>query len=226
MPESVLFRWPDAATFGRTIPKTKFYEHSNVRTSLRAKFVAEIQRITWAFKLSDDTIRLRGTDTVPEIQVFTIDTKSEDASDDVLAAIDRSVHFPIVFEVASGDRVRTVAAQKTLHGKAVTLGAYFTSDWQLNDAPRRTLPAALDLPSLYEALLSTLLPIQTRDGEAVSAAIARLDRAKKLQREMGALERKLRTEPQFNRKIEIRRQLNERSARLAELTDPAPSNKE
>ena len=59
MAEPVLFRWPPNAAFGRTVPKTKFYEHGNVRTAMREKFVDDVQRITWAYKLADDTIRLR-----------------------------------------------------------------------------------------------------------------------------------------------------------------------
>ncbi len=226
MTETVLFRWPAKAAFGRTVPKTKFYEHGNVRTALREKFVDDIQRITWAYKLADSTIRLRGTAAVPEIQVFTVETKGEDVSDDVLTAIDKTVHFPIIFEVASTNRVRTVAAQKTLDGKTPTMGAYFTTEWQPADAPRRPLPTALDLPSLYDAILTALLPVEVRAGETASEATDRLARARKLQREIAALEKKLRSEPQLNRKIAIRRQIKERTAVLTELTDPAPTNKE
>ena len=226
MTEPVLFRWPPNAAFGRTVPKTKFYEHGNVRTALREKFVDSIQRVTWAYKLADDTLRLRGTTAVPEIQVFTVETKGADVSDDVLTAIDKTVHFPIIFEVARGDRVRTVAAQKSLTGKTPTIGAYFTTDWQPADAPRRPLPTVLDLPSLYEALLTALLPVERRGGESVSEATDRLERARKLQRDIAALEKKLRTEPQLNRKIELRGQIKERTAVLTELTDPVPSNKE
>ncbi|WP_199422493.1 DUF4391 domain-containing protein [Actinotalea solisilvae] len=226
MTEPVLFRWPPNAAFGRTVPKTKFYEHGNVRTALREKFVDGIQRVIWAYKLADDTLRLRGTPAVPEIQVFTVETKGADVSDDVLTAIDKTVHFPIIFEVASCDRVRTVAAQKALSGKTPTIGAYLSSDWQPADGPRRPLPTALDLPGLYEAILSALLPVDTRAGETVSEATDRLDRARKLQREIGALEKKLRTEPQLNRKVALRRQIIERTAALTELTDPVPSNKE
>ena len=226
MTEPILFRWPPNAALGRTIPKTKFYEQGNVRAALREKFVDDIQRISWTYKLAVDTIRLRGTTAVPEIQVFTIESKGADVSDDVLTAIDRSVHFPIIFEVTNQGRVRTAGAQKTLHGKTPTIGAYFTTTWQPADAPRRLLPTALDLPSLYEAILASLLPVEKRVGESVSAATKRLDRARKLQREIAALERKLRTEPQLNRKIELRRQINERSAVLTELTGPVPSNEE
>jgi hypothetical protein len=221
----VLYRWPANAAFGRAVPKTKFYEHGHVRAALREKFVDDIQRITWTYKLADDTIRLRGTATVPEIQVFTIETKGADVSDEVLAAVDKAVHFPIIFEVASGERVRMAAAQKTLDGKTPRIATYFTTGWQPADAPRRPLPTALDLPSLYEALLALLLPVATRVGESVSDATDRLEHARKLQREIAALQKKLRTEPQFNRKIELRRQLKEREIALAELTDPAPSTR-
>ncbi|GGM99550.1 hypothetical protein GCM10009721_28230 [Terrabacter tumescens] len=230
MPEAaqtpVLFRWPPAAAFGRTVPKTKFYEHGNVRAGLREKFVEEIQRVAWAYKLADDTIHLRGTTSVPEIQVFIVETKGADVSDDVLTAIDKTVHFPIVFEVASGDRVRTVAAQKSLHDRSPRIGTYFTTGWQAADAQRRPLPSALDLPGLYEAILTALLPVATRAGETVATATVRLDRARKLQREIAALEKTLRTEPQLNRKIELRRQIKQRTVVLTGLIDPAPTNKE
>jgi len=225
MGDPILYRWPAGAAFGRAVPKTKLYEHGNVRTTLREKFVDDIQRITWAYKLADDTIRLRGNATVPEIQVFTIETKGADASDQVLAAIDRAVHFPIIFEVISAERIRMVAAQKTLGGRTPHIATYLTTDWQPADAPRRPLPTALDLPSLYEALLSSLLPVPARVGETVSEATDRLDHARKLQREITTLEKKLRIEPQLNRKIELRRRLKERETALAELTDTAPSTR-
>ena len=224
----VLYRWPASAAFGRTVPKTKFYEHGNVRTALREKFVDDIQRITWAYKLAESTIRLKGTAAVPEIQVFSVETKGEDVVEDVLTAIDKSVHFPIIFEVVRGssDRVRMVAAHKTLGGATPKLGPYFSTEWLPADSPRAPLPTALDLPTLYEALLISLLPVATRRGESVPHATERMEQARKLEREIATLERKLRTEPQLNRKIELRRQIKERSAVLTELTDPAPSNKE
>lgn len=220
------FHWPAAATFGRIVPKARLYQHGSVRSAVREQFAGDVERITWAYKLSDDTIRLRGNVAVPEIQVFTVDAKGADVSDDVLTAIDKAVHFPIVFEVTGGGRMRTVAAQKTLGGKIPTVSAYQSTGWLDADADRRPLPTALDLPGLYEAILSALLPVDTRAGEAVSAAADRLNRARTIHREITALERKLRTEVQLNRKIEIRRQINYRAAALNELIFPSPSTKE
>lgn len=224
--QPVLFRWPQAAAFGRVIPKIKFYEHGNVRTGLRDKFVDDVRRITWAYKLADETIHLRGTTAVPEIQIFTVETKGADVFDDVLAAIDKTVHFPIIFEITDGNRVRLTAAQKVLGGKTPKIGSYFTTDSQPSNAPRCPLPTALDLSGLYEAILSALLPIAARPGESVSEATGRIDRSRKLQREITALEKKMRAESQLNRKIELRKQIKQCTEALIKLTDPAPNCKD
>lgn len=219
---SPLYRWPAAAKFGRVVPKTKFYERATIVATLREKFVSEVQRITWAYKLADETIHLRGDDSVPEIQVFFVEVKGDDISSDVLAAIDRVVPFPIIFEIsrASGS-TRMVASHKLLDGATPRLSAYFTTGWHASDAPRAPLPPALDLPGLYGGLLTPILPIASRPGEELSVATGRMDRAAKLQREIAALEKKLRNEPQFNRKVELKRQLRASAAELALLIDTA-----
>ena len=59
----------------------------------------------------------------------------------------------------------------------------------------------------------------------MSDVAARLEAVRKLEREVAALERKLRTEPQLNRKVELRRALkNEASdARRTDEPDPKPN---
>jgi len=228
MTGALLYRWPAAAKFGRVVPKTKFYEHTTVSAKTRRKFVADVQRITWAYKLADPTIHLRGNAAVPEIQVFVIDAKDDDVSDDVLIAIDKAVHFPIIFELNrnTGGRTRTrmVAAHKQLAGPKPRLSAYFSTSWQPADAPRAPLPVALDLAALYTGLLAPILPIAARPGERLSETTARIDDARAVEREIAALERRLRAELQLNRKVELRRQIRDRTATLIALTDLATAN--
>jgi hypothetical protein len=218
-----LYRWPPSAAVGRAVPKSKFYEHGSVRAALREHFVDDVQRVTWAYKLADATIRLAGSAAVPEIQVFQVRTKGGDVGDDVLSAIDRTVQFPIFFEVMGEGRIRMVAALKTVGSALPKLGSYFSTDWMPEDSTRRPLPTAIDLPTLYEGLLANLLPIDLRPGESVSEATGRMEQERRVRRDIAGLERRLRAEPQFNRKVELRRQLTERAAALAELTKPDPT---
>jgi hypothetical protein len=217
---TLLYRWPAAAKFGRSVPKTKFYEHGAASNALREKFVAEVQRITWAYKLAEATINLPGSAHVPEIQVFGVEAKGVDVSEPVLACIDKLVRTPVIFEVAAGEgddrRIRMVAAHKQVAAGKPKLGGYYTTDWQPEDTERQPLPIAISLTSLYSALLAPLTPVTARPGELVSDVAARLDAVRKLEREIASLERKLRTEPQLNRKIDIRRALKTKQAELDE----------
>lgn len=217
----ILYRWPEAATFGRRVAKEKIYEHGTLSTAVREKFIDEVQRITWAYKLAEATINLPGTSAVPEIQVFTIDAKTDDVSEAVLGAIDKAIPFPIIFEVSRhrGNilEARTVAAHKQLGTGAPKLSAYYSTGWQRRDISRQALPTAITLPALYTALLQPLTPITTRSGEEMSDVVDRLAAVRKLEREVAALERKLRTERQLNRKIELRRTLKAKQYELKEL---------
>ncbi|MDO8363229.1 MAG: DUF4391 domain-containing protein [Actinomycetota bacterium] len=213
-----LYRWPNSARYGKAVPKTKFYEHGKVNTSLRERFVAEVQRITWAYKLAENTINLPGSAAVPEIQVFEIVAKGNDVSDVVLAAIDKAVKTPIFFELSRTGGVRLAAAHKA----TARQGAYFTTAWLPADSDRAPLPTAINIPSLYGALLTPLVPVSTQAGEDVGAIAERVEVARKLEREIAALERKLRNEPQLNRKVELRRILITKQATLAGLTSRTP----
>ncbi|OLT34622.1 DUF4391 domain-containing protein [Mycobacteroides abscessus] len=211
----VLYRWPAAAKFGRQVPKAKFYEHSTVSAALREKFVNEVRRITWAYKLADSTINLAGNQQVPEIQIFEIEAKGDDVSEHVIAAIDKAVQTPIIFEVTSSDgRTRMTATHKQVTSGSPKLGAYYTTRWSTDTAPRQPLPTAITLPGLYTALVQSLTPVSTRPGEELSEAAARLETVRKLERDIASLQRKLRTEPQLNRKVELRRTMKAKQAEL------------
>ncbi len=230
MTTSVLYRWPAAAHFGRSVPKTRFYEHGKITASTREKFVAEVQKITWAYKLADATIHLRGTEDVPEIQVFVVDAKGDDVSDDVLTAIDRAVPFPIIFEInrnhGDNSQTRMTACHKELGAPKPKLSAYFSIPWLRSELERSPLPQALDLASLYNGLLTPMLPVAARAGERLAEATERVGQARKLEREILTLRRRLRSEPQLNRKVDLRRELRALEARLAGLADPAPPDAE
>ena len=219
----ILYRWPEAAKFGRRVPKEKFYERGTVSTAVREKFINEVQRITWAYKLAEATINLPGTSAVPEIQVFTIDAKADDVSEGVLGAIDRAIPFPIIFEItchrAEQPEVRTVAAHKQLGAGAPKHSPYYSTGWQPGDAKRQSLPTAITLPALYAALLQPLTPITARPGEEMSDVADRLATVRRLEREVASLERKLRTEPQLNRKVELRRTLKTKQHELTVLVE-------
>lgn len=216
----VLYDWPAAAAFGRPVPKTKFYDNLKVSAALKKAFVSEVAEITWAYKLAPRTVNMPATSAVAEIQVFSVASKGGGVSDTVLAAIDKAVMSPILFEIVGAgefaDQLRMAATYKPALG--ATKSAYLTTAWLPVASRRMPLPVALDLGRLYEALLAPLLPLPAATGESMSEALVRADQVRRLERDLGTLERQLRNEPQFNRKVDLRRLVLELKSQLDTLT--------
>lgn len=218
---NALYRWPTAAWVGRVVPKERLYAEASAGAGLKQRFVDEVQRIRWAFKLGEESVRLRGDEVVPEIQVFVIDLKSVALSDQVLTAIDRSIPSPIFFELqrstGSREEVQLSGALKQPGARGPKLSAYFRGPWLPADSAREPLPAALNLPGLYSQLLASLIPAPAAPGEDLPHLIDRMALVRTLEREISALDKRVRTESQFNRKVELRRQLRGKQAELDAL---------
>ncbi|MGP5146212.1 DUF4391 domain-containing protein [Corynebacterium variabile] len=214
----VLYRWPAAAEFSRRIPKDKFYGRGTTNAAVKDRFVEEVARITWAYKLATATINLPDSENVPEIQILEVTAKVEDVSDQVLAAIDKAIPSPILFEIVrdhNGRReTRLVAAHKQLGHGAPKISRYFTTGWLPPDAERERLPTSITLPDLYSALLTSLTDVQVQSGEDMEDIADRLRTVSKLERQIKTLEHKLRTEKQLNRRIELNRTLKTARAEL------------
>lgn len=216
----ILYQWPAGARFGARVPKERFYERTASTAALREKFVAEVNRISWTFKLAAETINLPGSSEVPEIEVIQLDAKADDISARVLASIDQAISNPVIFEIhrddAHGRGVRMTAAHKLAGSPAPKANAYFSTGWMRSDAPRTPLPTAITMTALYSALIGPLMPLVPRPGEGPVVVGERLDAVRRLEREISALERKLRAEPQLKRKVDLWRELKAKQAELDE----------
>ena len=215
---AALYRWPDRGRVDRNIPKERLYAEAGASARLRQQFVDDVQRIRWAYKIGEESVRLAPVEPISEFQVFEVGLKGADLADAVLKAIDAAIPSPIIFELtrATGE-VQVAAARKETGLRGPKLSSYFRGDWQSAGIERRDLPPALNLQGLYEAILTSLLAVTGRPGEELSGAIERMARVAQLEREIGTLSRRLRTEPQLNRKIELRRELKTKQAELEDL---------
>lgn len=202
------FQYPAAALFGRTLPKNKIYERATVTPRLRQLFVEQVDAIIWQYKLAPETINLRPTASVPEIQIFRIRLRGSELSADILHCLDTAIPSPLVFELEWKDRVQVRACFKQATAPEVA-GNYLCSAWQEAATPRRPLPLVLDMEALYAALLEPLAPWPRRSGEALPHWMQRLEAIADCERQIRRLEAQLRREKQFNKKIPLNRELRE-----------------
>ncbi|MDH1711888.1 DUF4391 domain-containing protein [Acinetobacter johnsonii] len=212
-----LYKFPQQAKVDRLIPKNKFYEQGKANTKIEQLFVDQVENIRWAYKLASSTIHLQDQEDLKEIQIFRVKSRVEDLDVSILSFIDKLILTPIVFEVVYQDKVKVVATYKRLNQadktKAV-IGQYYASGW-LEDADRVELPLYLKLADLYEHFIAQLLPITLREDQgnhdesvSIELQLQKAQQLESLQKQLDKLKSKLRTEKQFNRRVEMNKKIN------------------
>lgn len=240
------YRFPATTALKRRLPKEALYQRLNPTAALKQAFIGEVQEIHWSNKLAPDTLNLAGCADYPELQVFDIELKAgvSEVSEPVLHAIDGLIVFPIFYRLTrmlgGNTQVQYLLAYKSpaVEGSdKVKLGRYFASPWlsSPSEAMLSPLPMALDIGQLYRQLLQPLVkavvstgstvtmvaspaaPWQLRADETLGSWMNRLDETAKLEKRIAGLQGKLAREKQFNRKIELNRELSKLKQALLAL---------
>ena len=223
-----LYKFPQQAKVDRLIPKNKFYEQGKANSKIEQLFVDQVENIRWAYKLASSTIHLQDQEDLKEIQIFRVKSRVEDLDVSILSFIDKLILTPIIFEVVYQDKVKVVATYKRLNQadktKAV-IGQYYASEW-LEDHDRVELPIYLKLADLYEHFIAQILPIalskdQENDNESFSIELQlqKSQQLESLQKQLDKLKSKLRTEKQFNRKVELNKHIHALESDLNKLVN-------
>ena len=223
-----LYKFPPQAKVDRLIPKNKFYEQGKANSKIEQLFVNQVENIRWAYKLASSTIHLQDQEDLKEIQIFRVKSRVEDLDVSILSFIDKLILTPIIFEVVYQDKVKVVATYKRLNQadktKAV-IGQYYASEW-LEDHDRIELPLYLKLADLYEHFIAQILPIalskdQENDNESFSIELQlqKSQQLESLQKQLDKLKSKLRTEKQFNRKVELNKHIHALESDLNKLVN-------
>jgi hypothetical protein len=220
----VLFDYPTKARFGRKIPKSKLYENASANTKLKDKFVNQIEKIVWQYKLAPNTLNLDATNKVPEIQVFDIFLKTKEVDQVLLEMIDKAIPLPIIFQIHKGNKVKIKAAYKrpseSANNKWV-IESYFESEWLDKYSTKQPMPQALDLGKLYEQILKSLMPVEvtsSKTTQTLDEQVGIINQINSLQKELDKLNSKYKKEKQRNRQFEINKQIKLKQKELNHLT--------
>lgn len=236
----MLYRYPSTALVDKPIPKNKFYQQGSANHRIERLFVEQVESIRWAYKLSPHTINLADSDTVKEIQIFSIVSRVENLSTEVLQFIDKLIPSPIIFEIVFDSQVKVVATykrQSQADSQKVVLGKYYATDWQ-DPTQREDLPIVFGIADLYEyfieqLLLSTnkaspnvvLIPniaanlsTMTQKTDSIEDKIAHAEKVALLTKQINELQKRIYKEKQFNRQVEMNLQLQTLQKQLKDLT--------
>ena len=165
---------PSSTEFGRRVPKQKFYEHLDVSPEVKRLFIDQIKLITWANKLSPQTMNLGAGQTVTEIEVFHIRLTGRELDKRTLELMDRQIPYHILFVLERPDgqmQLRISYKEASQSGdNAFRLRQSYATEF----APPKnlTLPLdALDMDGLYASIVRAIA------GDALSAPEQPLEQA-------------------------------------------------
>ena len=221
----MFFEYPEKSRFGRKIPKSKFYENANFNAKLKDKFINQIDKIVWQYKLAPNTLNLDATDEVPEIQVLDIFLKTKEIDQAMLELIDKAIPLPIIFQLHHENKIKIKAAYKRPSDSANNkwvLESYIESEWEANTIMKQLMPQVLNLGKLYEAILSTLIPVEFRSNkknENIGEQIGIINQVKLLQKNIEKLNSNYKQEKQRNRQFEINQQIKLKQKELDKLNN-------
>ena len=202
---------PRTTEFGKRIPKQKFYDNISISQDLKRVFAEQIAAIFWSNKISPDTLNVAACDTVDEIEVFTIRLNQPSLDTRVLQQIDKQIPYHIIFVLEYKGRMQAWIGYKEAAASgsnAFKVGRYYHTDWMPEDELHLSIDG-LNMDAVYESLVRQIAgdKLQTDSGESLKESVERDEKKKQLEKQIAALENKMRREKQLNRQMEMNAEL-------------------
>lgn len=200
-----MFNLPKECEVNKFIPKKVFYEKVGVSSNVKDEFISLVDRITWLYKLSEDTLGITKTEEIEEIQIFQIAVKEKRIPLNVIKTITKGVQYKVLFVIKYRDDFCFLIKVEDI----------YNSDW--NDKIEFDFNA-INLKTLYENIVKKI--IKEENNEYAFSKIIEYNTYKtELEKKISKLKQKIKSEKQFNRKVELNTELNILIKEMEELNN-------
>lgn len=209
---------PSSTFVGKVVPKEKFYSKCAVNTATKNLFVKYVEQIVWQNKLTAQTMAAEKGLLVNEIDVFEVKMKSFDCPRKLFEFIDQNLHHHNVFVLTYDDKAKLFVNFKEKEKDETFLDA-FETPWKPIAEPAFNLSGS-NMDEIYEfivrnagAVNANTNPFHVVASEAKQSNASLKDyiiqskQNQKIKVQIEKLEKKLASEKQFNRQVEIRAEI-------------------
>ena len=211
---------PVSTEFNKRIPKQKFYENIAVTPAMKRAFVEQIKIIYWRNKIATTTLNLAAGGQVTEIEVVEVRLSAPKLDESVLRQIDREIPYHILFLLEYEGKYRAVIGYKeAAAGKtAFKVDRYYSTDWLDED----DLPVHLEgltLDAVYESFVRQIAGdvLVEENGTTLKESIEQQKQREQLEKQIAALEAKIRKEKQPKKKFEMVQKIKMLKERLKDV---------
>lgn len=213
--------FPASTEFNKRIPKQKFYENLDISPALRRVFVDQIRQIIWRNKLASSTLNIAAGESVTEVEVFELRLNAAQLDEAVLKQIDKEIPYHILFLLTCDGKVQAWIGYKEAAASgsnAFKVNRYYHTDW-IKENDLNISIDGLNMDSVYENLVRQIAgdKLQTDSGESLKESVERDEKKKQLEKQIAALESKMRREKQLNRQMEMNAELKRMKKELGAI---------
>ena len=214
---------PKSTEFNRRIPKQKFYENISVSPTLKRVFIDQIKVIYWRNKVAATTMNLAAGDTVTELEVFEIKLNGQQLDESVLRQIDKEIPYHILFLLEYDGKYQAWTAYKEAAASgtnAFKVGTYYHTDW-LSETELPLKVEGLSVDKVYENFVRQIAgdALRSEEGktESLKESVERDNRRQELEKQIAALQTKVRKEKQLNKQVQLNAELKKLKKELEVL---------
>ena len=213
--------FPERTIVDSVVPKTKFYHFMEVNPRMKTHFVNDVESIRWLYKLSPDTLNVTASPDMVEIEVFVATLKQADCPTDLFTFIDTNMPRHLVFILQYEGNSMLLINYKQWKDDTHTqfrITQMFASPW----VPTSNLSLQIDgqsLPRIYDNFVAQISGIGEHQAGSMEEIVALKQQIDKAQKELEALEKRMRREPQVNLQMEMHKQVRQKRKELGELKE-------
>ena len=168
--------------------------------------------ITWANKLSPETMNIAPGQLVREIEVFRLTLQGQELDGRVLELMDKQIPYHILFLLERPDgsaRFHITYKEASQSGSnTFQLRQSYHTEWMRPEDLSLNL-TVLDMDALYESIVRQIAgdAIDASQSESLKEAVEQTQQREKLEKQIAQLKAKMKKEKQLGRQMELRREL-------------------
>ena len=212
---------PRSTEFNKRIPKQKFYENLQITQALKKSFVDQIKVIHWKNKIAATTVNLAPGEQVAELEVFSVRLTEGLLDEAVLRQIDREIPYHILFLLEYEGKVQAWIGYKETSGSgnvAFKVNRYYHTEWM----PPQDLPLRMEgltIDAVYENFVRQIAGDALEGGQAetLKESVDRSEKKAQLEKQIAALQGKVRKEKQLNVQMKLNAELKALKKELEEM---------
>ena len=215
--------FPSSTVFNKWVPKKKFYENLSISSRIEKQIVTEIESVYWTHKLSPETLNVSPGTRVTEIEVFEVNLKEQQVSNNLIATIDREIPYHLVFVLRYEGRAQLMISYKEeskSREDKFKVDSYYRTDWIDYNKVALSIEG-LDLDRIYENFISQIAgdDLNLEKAEDIRDAVMISKERDRLETYITKLEAKIRKEKQFNFQLELNQELRKAKEKLKDYLE-------